>query len=161
MHPHQEWPRLRLHGGLCLVLSAGRNPHKTHGICVARRRDCLLKGAFLVHMDKDVVGGILVVRLRGDLDHHAVEPLRDEIEQSLEQIHYRGLVLSFQDIDFMDSSGLGLILGRYRTLSSRGGKMALCEVNKNLEKIFELSGIFKIVQVFHSEDTALRAIKEA
>lgn len=114
-----------------------------------------------MHIDKDVVGGVLVVRLRGELDHHAVEPLRDEIEQSLEQTFYRGLVLSFQDIDFMDSSGLGLILGRYRTLSGRGGKMALCEVNSNLQKIFELSGIYKIVPVYDTEETALKAVKEA
>jgi stage II sporulation protein AA (anti-sigma F factor antagonist) len=114
-----------------------------------------------VQIDKDVVTGILVVRLRGELDHHAVEPLRDEIEQSLENTHYRGLVLSFQGIDFMDSSGLGLILGRYRTLSARGGRMALCEVNSNLRKIFELSGIFKVVPVYASENIALKAIKEA
>lgn len=119
------------------------------------------RSAILVQIDKDVVGGVLVVRLRGELDHHAVEPLRDEIEQSLENTHYRGLVLSFQGIDFMDSSGLGLILGRYRTLSSRKGKMALCEVNANLRKIFELSGIFKVVPVLDSEDAALKAIKEA
>ncbi|WP_249226463.1 anti-sigma F factor antagonist [Alicyclobacillus mengziensis] len=114
-----------------------------------------------MQIDKDVVGGVLVVRLRGELDHHAVEPLRDEIEQSLENTHYRGLVLSFQGIDFMDSSGLGLILGRYRTLSARSGKMALCEVNTNLRKIFELSGIFKVVPVYASEQAALKAIKEA
>ena len=114
-----------------------------------------------MHIEKEVVGGVLVVRLRGELDHHTVEPLRDEIEQSLEHTHYRGLVLSFQGIDFMDSSGLGLILGRYRTLSSRGGRMVLCEVNASLRKIFELSGIFKVVPVVDSEDSALRAIKEA
>lgn len=122
----------------------------------------LLEGSAIeVQIDKHVVGGVLVVRLRGELDHHAVEPLRDEIEQSLENTHYRGLVLSFQGIDFMDSSGLGLILGRYRTLSARGGKMALCEVNTTLRKIFELSGIFKVVPVYASEPAALKAIKEA
>ena len=122
----------------------------------------MLEGSAVeVQIDKDVVTGILVVRLRGELDHHAVEPLRDEIEQSLENTHYRGLVLSFQGIDFMDSSGLGLILGRYRTLSARGGRMALCEVNSNLRKIFELSGIFKVVPVYASENIALKAIKEA
>lgn len=112
-------------------------------------------------IDKDVVGGTLVVRLRGELDHHAVESLRDEIETALEQTHYRGLVLSFQGIDFMDSSGLGLILGRYRTLSSRGSKMVLCEVNANLRKIFELSGIYKVLPVADTEQSALRMIKEA
>lgn len=112
-------------------------------------------------MENDVVGGILVVRLSGDLDHHAVEMLRDEIEISLEATHYRGLVLSFEGIDFMDSSGLGLVLGRYRTLSARNSRMAICKVNTNLGKIFELSGIYKIIPVYDTEDAALRTVKEA
>lgn len=112
-------------------------------------------------IERDVVGGVLVVRLGGELDHHAVETLRDEIEQSLEETRCRGLVLSFQGIDFMDSSGLGLILGRYRSVSARGGKMALCKVNPNLRKIFELSGIYKIVPVLDDELSALRMVKEA
>ena len=51
-----------------------------------------------MHIDKDVVGGVLVVRLRGELDHHAVEPLRDEIEQSLEQTFYRGWSSRFRTL---------------------------------------------------------------
>ncbi|MCL6593430.1 MAG: anti-sigma factor antagonist, partial [Alicyclobacillus sp.] len=74
-----------------------------------------------VNIETEVREGILVVRLRGELDHHAVEQIRDEIEQKLAAVHYRGLILSFRHIDFMDSSGLGLILGRYRTLSQKRG----------------------------------------
>jgi len=114
-----------------------------------------------VAIEKTVVGGVLVVRLAGELDHHTVETLRDEIEISLKETHYRGLVLSFEGIDFMDSSGLGLILGRYRTLSARNSRMALCKVNPSLSKIFELSGIHKIVPVYDNEESALRTIKEA
>jgi len=112
-------------------------------------------------IDTLVDGGILVVRLRGELDHHAVENIRDEIEQELVSNHYRGLVLSFRGIDFMDSSGLGLILGRYRSVSQRNGRMALCEVSASLQKIFELSGILKVVPLYHSEESALQAVKEA
>lgn len=112
-------------------------------------------------IDTSVTNGILVVRLRGELDHHAVESIRNDIEQSLKHAPYRGLVLSFQGIDFMDSSGLGLILGRYRTVTQRSGRMALCEVNPVLRKIFELSGILKIVPVYDIEDAAIAAVKEA
>lgn len=120
-----------------------------------------LKGALPVAIDKAVKNGILVCRLHGELDHHAVETLRDEIELALEETHYRGLVMSFEGIEFMDSSALGLILGRYRTLSARNGKMALCQVGSSLRKIFELSGIHKVVSVFDDEDSALRHIREA
>ncbi len=108
-----------------------------------------------------IVDGILVVRLQGELDHHAVEQIRNDIEFRLEGIEYRALVLCFGEIQFMDSSGLGLILGRYRTVSSKGGKMALCEVSRPLQKLFDMSGLLKILPVYESEMMAVTAIKGA
>jgi stage II sporulation protein AA (anti-sigma F factor antagonist) len=112
-------------------------------------------------IESKVVGNFVFVRLNGELDHHAVERLRDEIEKELEATHHRGLVLSFRGIDFMDSSGLGLILGRYRSVKERGGKMAICEVSPPLKKLFELSGILKIIPLFESEEEAVQSVKEA
>jgi stage II sporulation protein AA (anti-sigma F factor antagonist) len=114
-----------------------------------------------VAMETHVVNGVLVVRLRGELDHHAVENIRNDIEDELAKTHHRGLVLSFRGIDFMDSSGLGLILGRYRSVTGRNGKMALCEVTPALRRIFELSGILKVVPLHDTEESAVRAVKEA
>lgn len=108
-----------------------------------------------------VQGGVLVIRLQGELDHHAVEHIREEIEAGLRSVEYGGLVLSFRGIDFMDSSGLGLILGRYRSVTQHHGHMALSEVNPTLGKLFELSGILKILPVFDTEQAAIRAVKEA
>ncbi|MCF8563675.1 anti-sigma F factor antagonist [Alicyclobacillus tolerans] len=112
-------------------------------------------------LESNTIDGVLVIRLAGDLDHHAAEDIRNEIESQLEQTRYRYLVLSFRGIDFMDSSGLGLILGRYRSVAQRGGKMALCEVNSPLQRLFELSGILKILPVYETEEHAVRALKEA
>ncbi|RIV19613.1 anti-sigma F factor antagonist [Alicyclobacillaceae bacterium I2511] len=106
----------------------------------------------------NIIDRILIVRLQGELDHHAVEDARNGIEQTITEGNHQKLVLSFQNIDFMDSSGLGLILGRYRTISQRGGEMALCEVGGNLRKIFELSGILKIIPVYETEAEACRAL---
>jgi stage II sporulation protein AA (anti-sigma F factor antagonist) len=114
-----------------------------------------------VTVQTSVMDGIYVVRLKGELDHHQVEQIRNQIEQGLEQTEYKGLVMSFRGIDFMDSSGLGLILGRYRSVTQHGGKMALCEVNPMLRRLFELSGLLKILPVYDSEDEALAALKEA
>lgn len=108
-----------------------------------------------------VVDGILVVRLQGELDHHGVEQIRNDIEAKLEEINYRALILCFADIQFMDSSGLGLILGRYRSVSSRGGKMALCEVTNPLQKLFDMSGLLKILPIFDTEPAAVSAVKGA
>lgn len=112
-------------------------------------------------VESRVVDGILVVHLQGEVDHHKAEELRNEIEAALEETHYRGLVLSFRGIDFMDSSGLGLILGRYRTVTQHGGQMGLCEVNPTLRRLFELSGILKIIPVHATEEQAVHALQEA
>jgi stage II sporulation protein AA (anti-sigma F factor antagonist) len=105
--------------------------------------------------------GVLVISLKGELDHHAVEQIRDNIERQLAENHYRGLVISFRNIEFMDSSGLGLILGRYRTVREHGGQMALCEVGASLRKLFEMSGLLKVLPVYDSEEVAVQAIQGA
>lgn len=103
--------------------------------------------------------GILVVHLRGELDHHAVETMRQEIETEILQTRYQALVMSCGNIDFMDSSGLGLILGRFRTMTDQGGKMVLCEVSPALRRLFEMSGLLKVLPVYASEEDAVRAVK--
>lgn len=105
--------------------------------------------------------GVLIISLQGELDHHAVEKIRDSIETQLAASHYQGLVMSFRNINFMDSSGLGLILGRLRSISQRGGHMALCEVNPSLKKLFEMSGLLKVLPVYEAEDVAVQAVKGA
>ncbi|OFW75737.1 MAG: anti-sigma F factor antagonist [Alicyclobacillus sp. RIFOXYA1_FULL_53_8] len=112
-------------------------------------------------VESRLIDGILVVQLQGEVDHHKAEELRNDIEVALEGTRYRGLVLSFRGIDFMDSSGLGLILGRYRTVTQHHGKMGLCEVNTTLSRLFELSGILKIIPVHATEEQAVRALQEA
>lgn len=111
-------------------------------------------------IEASFVDGAVLVRLKGELDHHVVEKIRDEIENQLEMNRYRGLVISFRGIDFMDSSGLGLILGRYRTMTQHQGRMALCEVSPALRRLLELSGVLKIMPVFESETDAIHAVKE-
>jgi stage II sporulation protein AA (anti-sigma F factor antagonist) len=120
-----------------------------------------VKGASEVAIQTAVVEGVYVVRLQGELDHHAVEQIRDDIERGLAKTEYRALVISFRGIDFMDSSGLGLILGRYRSVMQHGGRMALCEVSPMLRKLFELSGLLKILPVYETESEAVDALKEA
>jgi len=114
----------------------------------------------VVAIEARVENGVLVVSLHGEIDHHAVEQMRTEIEQQLAETRYQGLVISFRNINFMDSSGLGLILGRYRTVTQHGGKMAIAEVNGTLKRVFDMSGLLKILPVYATESDAVRAIRE-
>lgn len=108
--------------------------------------------------EMNVIDRILIIRLQGELDHHSVESVRNNIEQTIADGNHRKVVLSFEGIDFMDSSGLGLILGRYRSISQHDGQMVLCEVSENLRKLFEVSGILKIISLYDTEADACRAL---
>ena len=66
-------------------------------------------------------GNALVVRLSGDLDHSAATRLRGELDGLIEGTGAKKLVLDVSDVPFMDSSGIGLVIGRYKRMSRRGG----------------------------------------
>jgi stage II sporulation protein AA (anti-sigma F factor antagonist) len=97
----------------------------------------------------------LIVRLSGELDHHSAQTVKATLEEAIERGRVHHIVLSLKDLSFMDSSGLGVILGRYKQIANRGGKMVVCDVNKAVYRLFELSGMFKIVQVEDDERSAL------
>ena len=72
---------------------------------------------------RNMTGQTLTVALRGELDHHAAEQTRNTIDLLINELRPTELVLDLSGVTFMDSSGLGVVLGRYRLLSTRGGKM--------------------------------------
>lgn len=103
----------------------------------------------------------LIVRLCGELDHHTAEKVRTTIEEELEKEIYSHLVLNLEKLDFMDSSGLGVILGRYKRVSQIGGKMILCSIQPAIYKLMEMSGLFKILPIYDDEKSAVHACEVA
>lgn len=85
--------------------------------------------------------GAVTARLYGEIDHHIAPKLRAEIDAKCEQLRPAKLVLDFRGVSFMDSSGIGLIMGRYRCISLLGGRMEVVNIPPTLKKIFTLSGI--------------------
>ncbi|CAH0118642.1 MULTISPECIES: anti-sigma F factor antagonist [unclassified Paenibacillus] len=102
---------------------------------------------------------VLIVRLRGELDHHTADAVRAKIDESIYRGQTNHLVLSLKDLLFMDSSGIGVILGRYKLIQSKGGKMAVCDVNPSVHRLLELSGLFKILAQYDNERMALSGLE--
>ena len=86
-------------------------------------------------------GEFLVVLLSGEIDHHILKTLRGTIDAQLEHYTPRTLVLDFDKVSFMDSSGIGLILGRKRIAESYGGKVVVRNTSGRVEKMIELAGL--------------------
>lgn len=89
----------------------------------------------------------LIVSLQGELDHHTAEQMRLDIDRRLLADKPSVLCLDFGAVSFMDSSGVGLVMGRYRLMRSWGGKLELCGMSGTVRRIMQLSGIETIAVV--------------
>ncbi|MFZ5943441.1 MAG: STAS domain-containing protein [Bacillota bacterium] len=94
----------------------------------------------------------LIVKISGDLDLVLAKEFRDHVDKVLLDRPVKNLILDFSDVDFIDSSGLGAILGRYKIMQQRSGKMSIIGVKKSVYRVLELSGILRIIPTFRVEE---------
>ncbi len=92
------------------------------------------------------INGIeLRVVLPKELDHHIAEQIQEETDLLVDTYHIRRIVFDFRATSFMDSSGIGVILGRYRNMHFSGGKILAENMNERVQKILLMSGLEKII----------------
>ena len=90
-------------------------------------------------------GDRMTVTLSGELDHHALKTMRGTIDAQIEQYTPKVLVLDFAGVGFMDSSGIGLILGRRRIAESFGGLVVITGASGYVEKLINLAGLSPMI----------------
>ncbi len=95
----------------------------------------------------DYTDGVLQVTLAGEIDHHSAVSVRSELDSKIYETRPHKTVLDLSHIDFMDSSGLGLIMGRYALMQKLGGELTLRNPNERVVKIFELAGLGRIIKI--------------
>lgn len=91
---------------------------------------------------------LLTVRIDGELDHHSTMQLRGEIDRALHRTGAINIAFDMSQMTFMDSSGIGLIMGRYKIIRSLGGKVVIFGMNRETERILKMSGIDRIAEVY-------------
>ena len=104
----------------------------------------------------EVSGDILIADLFGELDHHAAEKVRRDVDDMLRLYGSRCLIFDFSNVTFMDSAGIGVILGRYRKLQPEGGQVAITACGAKIRSILNMAGVFSIIKY---EDTKADALK--
>lgn len=92
------------------------------------------------------IGNTLVVKPEGEIDQSCASDLRTDIDRELRRSHAINLILDFGGVTFMDSSGIGVIIGRYKQMKALGGKTMIIRPQPQVDKILELSGLKKIVE---------------
>ena len=94
----------------------------------------------------------LIIELTEEIDQHTSDSIRTKIDDEIEKYIPLNVVIDFNKINFMDSSGIGMILGRYKLIKMLGGNMQLINVNKITKRIFDMSGVSRLINIKETED---------
>jgi stage II sporulation protein AA (anti-sigma F factor antagonist) len=100
----------------------------------------------------------LIIRLSKELDHHNAVLIRDKADKLIDRNNIKHIIFDFSESSFMDSAGIGVIMGRYRKVIFIGGKAMVTNVNSTVDRIFRLSGLYKIIEKYDTVDAALKVI---
>lgn len=109
-------------------------------------------------IETERIGPNLIVRVDGELDLVTSPLFREKVEKKLNQYEMiKHLILDLRKVNFIDSSGLGAILGRFKRLSQQGGRLSAVNVSPQVRRIFELSGLLKIMEIYNDRQQALNS----
>ena len=97
-------------------------------------------------IDSKRTGRTLTVKLKGELDHHSADYVRYEVDRLIEDRTIKQLVFDFSGLNFMDSSGIGVILGRYKKMDRRNGIVALKGAGRQIDKILSMAGLYSVIR---------------
>ena len=102
-------------------------------------------------MKYQVEENCLTIFLPGELDHHNAEEIRKGSDKLIEENPIKCVIFDFQETNFMDSSGIGVIMGRYKLVYLLGGEVWAVHANERMKKILTMSGVTKIIQMYEEE----------
>jgi len=94
----------------------------------------------------------LIIKIDEEIDHHSSEKIRKRADYEI-QVHIpKKLIFDFKNVTFMDSSGIGMLIGRYKLVSMFGGKTSIVNVNAPIKKVLEMSGVLKLISIEEIEN---------
>jgi stage II sporulation protein AA (anti-sigma F factor antagonist) len=97
-----------------------------------------------MRIEFEMTDDILIAKPDGELDHHTAAAIREEIDKTAEAFHSKHLIFDFGKVTFMDSSGIGVIMGRYNKISPLGGRVAIIGCSDYIDRILDMAGIYTI-----------------
>lgn len=112
----------------------------------------------MLKVDTYMKQGILIVKIDGELDVCGANEFRTYVDEALDMTEAKHILLDMQDVGFIDSSGVGAILGRYKRIAQNGGKLFVVNLEPHSKRIFELAGLLKVLTVYQSEEQALELL---
>lgn len=109
--------------------------------------------------DFEIRKSTLIIHMKEDLDHHSAIFIREQADKLIEQKNVKNVIFDFSKVSFMDSSGIGVIMGRYKKLLHvGGGTLAVIGVSDRIDRILKLSGLYKIMNRYQDMQEALNCM---
>lgn len=102
-------------------------------------------------IDFDEKDKLLYLEIDEEIDHHRAEILRRNADYEIQRRNPKRVILDFNNVYFMDSAGIGMVIGRYKTASMIGAKIEMKNVKPNIRKIFDMTGVLKIIPIVEEE----------
>ena len=90
---------------------------------------------------------LLIFKITEDIDDHTVQKIRRRADYEIERYMPKRVIFDFDSVTFMDSAGIGLIIGRYKFAKMIGAKVEVSNLTKSVKRIFEMSGILKLIPI--------------
>ena len=95
---------------------------------------------------------LLILQITEEIDHHSCEKIKKRADYEIEIHIPKKVIFDLKDVSFMDSSGIGMIIGRYKLAAMFGGKTSMINVKPTIKKILEMSGILKLIPIEETEE---------
>lgn len=106
----------------------------------------------------EIKKGCLFVRLSGEIDMTEAARFRDESDAVLENTEINLMIVDMAAAEFIDSSGIGALIGRYKKLRYKNGRMCLTGLRENVLRILQMAGVLELIEVYHDPQSAFAAI---
>ena len=103
---------------------------------------------------------LIFVRVTGEIDHHSAESIRRVTEKEIRRTSAINIAFDFGSVTFMDSSGIGMIIGRYKTASSLGGSVIVFDANEQVMRLMDMSGLSRLVIISDTMQKGITAMKK-
>lgn len=100
----------------------------------------------------------LIVKITGDVDHYSAEQIRDRIDREVSAKNCRNIIFDFSAVSFMDSSGIGMIIGRYKNIEHMGGKVVMAAISSPVLRLFRIAGLHKIISCCDTVEAAVKSL---
>ncbi|OGO76628.1 MAG: anti-sigma F factor antagonist [Clostridiales bacterium GWB2_37_7] len=106
----------------------------------------------------DLINNKLVIRIDGDIDHHTCEEIRNKIDNEIMRRNPKSIIFDMKNVNFMDSSGIGVIIGRYKLIVVNNGITAMVNVKPQIKRVYDICGLKKIIPIYENENMAVKNI---